>query len=321
MNRHLLSTLILSSCIAMGQVAEPKEVILDTDIIGDIDDTWALGMLLNSPELDLKLISTGTGNPLLRAKCVAKMLTQLHRTDVPIAVGLYSTVNPLSKRQLCWAADYDLTMYQGDVDFDGVNAIITTLEDCEEPTLICIGPLMNIQQVCLRRPDLCEKTNLVAMAGSVYKGYTPEQSQQPVAEWNVKCQIPEAQTVFSANWKSITITPLDTCGFVRLKGERYQRMKDSQSPVAKMIVENYRHWLGKPDKTDETESSVLFDTVAVYLAYTHDNLVMKKLNIEIDNNGIMRLDTPKAKPMLVAVDWVDLGAYEEYLVKRLTTVR
>ncbi len=318
MNRHLLSTLILSSCIAMGQVAEPKEVILDTDIIGDIDDTWALGMLLNSPELDLKLISTGTGNPLLRAKCVAKMLTQLKRTDIPIAVGLYSSVNALSKKQLCWSADYDLTMYQGDVDFNGIDAIIETLENSDEPTLICIGPLANIQQVCLRRPDLCEKTNLVAMAGSVYKGYTPEQAQAAVAEWNVKCQIPEAQTVFSANWKSITITPLDTCGFVRLKGERYQRMKDSQSPVAKMIVENYRHWLGKPDKTDETESSVLFDTVAVYLAYTHDNLVMKKLNIEIDDQGIMRLDTPKAKPMLVAVDWVNLDAYEEYLVKRLT---
>ncbi|MCR4572983.1 MAG: nucleoside hydrolase [Lentisphaeria bacterium] len=318
MNRHLLSTLILSSCIAMGQVAEPKEVILDTDIIGDIDDTWALGMLLNSPELDLKLISTGTGNPLLRAKCVAKMLTQLKRTDIPIAVGLYSSVNALSKKQLCWSADYDLTMYQGDVEFNGIDAIIETLEDSDEPTLICIGPLANIQQVCLRRPDLCEKTNLVAMAGSVYKGYTPEQANQPVAEWNVKCQIPEAQTVFSANWKSITITPLDTCGFVRLKGERYQRMKDSQSPVAKMIVENYRYWLGKPDKTDETESSVLFDTVAVYLAYTHDNLVMKKLNIEIDDQGIMRLDTPKAKPMLVAVDWVNLDAYEEYLVKRLT---
>ncbi|MBP5672584.1 MAG: nucleoside hydrolase [Victivallales bacterium] len=318
MNRHLLSTLILSSCIAMGQVAEPKEVILDTDIIGDIDDTWALGMLLNSPELDLKLISTGTGNPLLRAKCVAKMLTQLKRTDIPIAVGLYSSVNALSKKQLCWSADYDLTMYQGDVDFNGIDAIIETLENSDEPTLICIGPLANIQQVCLRRPDLCEKTNLVAMAGSVYKGYTPKQAQAAVAEWNVKCQIPEAQTVFSANWKSITITPLDTCGFVRLKGERYQRMKDSQSPVAKMIVENYRHWLGKPDKTDETESSVLFDTVAVYLSYTHDNLVMKKLNIEIDDQGIMRLDTPKAKPMLVAVDWVNLDAYEEYLVKRLT---
>ena len=88
--------------------------------------------------------------------------------------------------------------------------------------------------------------------------------------------------------------------------------------VAKMIVENYRHWLGKPNQTDETESSVLFDTVAVYLAYTHDNLVMKTVNIEIDDGGVMRLDTPKGKPVQAAIDWVDLGAYEEYLVKRLT---
>jgi hypothetical protein len=31
-------------------------VILDTDIGDDIDDTWALGLLLKSPELDLKLV-------------------------------------------------------------------------------------------------------------------------------------------------------------------------------------------------------------------------------------------------------------------------
>ena len=30
---------------------KPVPVILDTDIGGDIDDTWALGMLLNCPEL------------------------------------------------------------------------------------------------------------------------------------------------------------------------------------------------------------------------------------------------------------------------------
>lgn len=30
-------------------------VILDTDIGGDIDDTWALVMILNSPELDLNV--------------------------------------------------------------------------------------------------------------------------------------------------------------------------------------------------------------------------------------------------------------------------
>ena len=33
-------------------------VILDTDIGSDIDDTWALAMMLKSPELDVKLIVT-----------------------------------------------------------------------------------------------------------------------------------------------------------------------------------------------------------------------------------------------------------------------
>ena len=96
MHKNLLSTLLLSSCLAVGQAVQPKDVILDTDIVGDIDDTWALGMLVNSPELNLKLVSTATGNPLLRAKCVAKMLTRLGRTDVPIAIGLYSAVNVIN---------------------------------------------------------------------------------------------------------------------------------------------------------------------------------------------------------------------------------
>ena len=46
-------------------------VILDTDIGNDIDDTWALGMLLNSPEFDLKLLLTSTGDARYRAKVAA----------------------------------------------------------------------------------------------------------------------------------------------------------------------------------------------------------------------------------------------------------
>ncbi|ACK41425.1 MULTISPECIES: nucleoside hydrolase [Dictyoglomus] len=49
-------------------------VILDTDIGTDMDDTWALAMLLNSPELDPKLITTVNGDTLYRAKLVAKLL-------------------------------------------------------------------------------------------------------------------------------------------------------------------------------------------------------------------------------------------------------
>lgn len=42
--------------------AAPVSVILDTDIGDDIDDTWALAMLLGMPQLDLKLVVTDYGN-------------------------------------------------------------------------------------------------------------------------------------------------------------------------------------------------------------------------------------------------------------------
>ena len=46
-------------------------VILDTDICDDIDDTWALAMLLQSPEFDIKLITTAVGDTTARTKVVA----------------------------------------------------------------------------------------------------------------------------------------------------------------------------------------------------------------------------------------------------------
>ena len=51
-----------SSLPASRAGAAPVPVILDTDIGDDIDDTWALAMLLGMPQLDLKLIVTDYGN-------------------------------------------------------------------------------------------------------------------------------------------------------------------------------------------------------------------------------------------------------------------
>ena len=39
-------------------------VIVDTDIGHDVDDVWALAFLLRCPELDVKLITTTTGDTL-----------------------------------------------------------------------------------------------------------------------------------------------------------------------------------------------------------------------------------------------------------------
>ena len=55
--------------------AKPIPVILDTDIGNDIDDNWALGLLLKMPELAPKLVLSCTGDTNYRALVAANSST------------------------------------------------------------------------------------------------------------------------------------------------------------------------------------------------------------------------------------------------------
>ena len=64
-----------------------KPVVLNTDIGFDVDDVWALAFMLKCPELDIKLITTNTGDSEYSATLVGKMLEIAGRTDIPIGIG------------------------------------------------------------------------------------------------------------------------------------------------------------------------------------------------------------------------------------------
>ena len=49
-------------------------VILDTDIGTDIDDAFALALIINSPEFELLGVTTVSGDTAARARIAAKML-------------------------------------------------------------------------------------------------------------------------------------------------------------------------------------------------------------------------------------------------------
>jgi len=98
---------------------KPIPVILDTDIGWDIDDTWALITLLNSPELDIRMVLTSTGNTPLRAKLVAKLLEVAGRTDIPVGIGLHQDDN--FNMQDDWVDGYSLRHYPGRIYAEGVS--------------------------------------------------------------------------------------------------------------------------------------------------------------------------------------------------------
>jgi inosine-uridine nucleoside N-ribohydrolase len=292
-------------------------VILTTDIGDDIDDTWALGLLLKSPELDLKLAVGDYGKREYRAKLLAKFLKTVGHGNVPVGMGV--DVEPRGDgSQAPWVKDFELGSYPGKVHQDGIGAMIETIMNSPQPvTLIAIGPMPNVAAALAREPRIAKKARLVGMFGSVQRGY--DGSATVSAEWNVKADPKACQKAFTAPWE-ITITPLDTCCQVTLDGERYKRIHDSKELIPATIIENYRIWskASNPQNTvAETHSSVLFDTVAVYLACTQELCKMQSVGIRITDDGFTRTDD-QAKKVNAAMEWKNLDAYRDLLVSRLT---
>src|SRR5580658_5119102 len=133
-----LSAGVFAGCrSALAPAARPIPVILATDIGDDIDDTWALGLLLQCPELSLKLVATDYGKAPYRAKLLAKFLEKTGHANIPIAVG--PDVEPRGEGpQAEWVKDYDLNSYPGGVRTDGVGAMVDVIMRSPQPmTLIC----------------------------------------------------------------------------------------------------------------------------------------------------------------------------------------
>ncbi|MGA2069733.1 MAG: nucleoside hydrolase [Sedimentisphaerales bacterium] len=294
-------------------------VILDTDICDDIDDTWALALLLQSPEFDVKLITTAVGDTTARTKVVAKMLQTAGRTDIPIGTGVAIGDMKTGHRQDGWVKDFDLSKYPGKIYPDGVQAMIDTIMNSPEPiTLIAIGPLPNVAAALEREPNIAKKARFVGMQGSIRRGYG--EKSKPEKEYDVVSFVKAAQTVFTADW-DMTITPLDTCGLVTLRGDKYRKVLDCNSPITKMIIENYYVWTKSGNMNEGqvgSKSSTLFDTVAIYLATSHDLIKMEKLGICVTDEGYTDIDG-KAKTINCAMKWKNLGAFEDFLVERLTS--
>ena len=293
-------------------------VILDTDIGLDIDDTWALGFLLKCPEFDIKLITTSSDNTPLKAKLVAKFLESVGRTDIPIGIGPQDN---LEKGWLYpWIKDYEILHYPGKVHENGMEVLCSTIMNSPEPlTVIAIGPLGTVAGALKMNPHITENSRFIGMHGSIRIG--ERGSNSPCGEFNVKSNIEACRDVFQAPWEK-TITPLDTCGNIVLSGVLFERFLNCDNLVVKSIKENYEIWkkkkIPKLIMAKKNESSILFDTVAIYLGFSEDLLNIEELKIEITDHGLTQI-SERGNLVRCATSWKDVQSFKELLVDRLTS--
>jgi inosine-uridine nucleoside N-ribohydrolase len=284
---------------AHATAAPPTPIILDTDIGTDIDDAFALALVLRSPELDLIGVTTVSGDTAARAAIAAKMLSIAGRGDVPVFAG--PPGKPLPCAQCRWAESFRWP----ELDHEGAVAFLEDQFNRQpgELTLVTIGPLTNIAALLKRDPAVAKKIKrIVMMGGSLRRGYSP--GSGPTPEYNIAADIPAAQAVFSSGIP-ILMAPLDVTAELQLEAADRQKIFSHGTPLTTALADLYKLW-GQPTPT-------LFDPMAVSLLLDPNLCQVKSFYIAVDFEGFTQEGWGKPANARVAVDTNPRKFIEFYL--------
>jgi len=82
-----LSGILILLMLSLNLFGQKQKVIFDCDLGDDIDDAYALALLIASPELDILGIVMDYGNTPKRAQIACRMLYETGRENIPVVIG------------------------------------------------------------------------------------------------------------------------------------------------------------------------------------------------------------------------------------------
>jgi purine nucleosidase len=276
---YLLSCLV---CSAVWAASPHTLVILDTDIGTDIDDAYALGVLLRRSDLRLLGVTTVSSDTSARAGLAAKLLDVAggQFAKVPVYAGIATA--PQYMKQVEWASGFDSHSLHTSGAVEFIRRQIK--QHPGKITLIAIGELTNIAAVLNSEAGIGKQIHAIClMGGSVYRGYQPGSAPEP--EWNIKSNIVAARTVFTSG-VPLYIAPLDSTADLQLDVARREQIFVQGSVFNDALAALEFAWVNS--KPWNAPAPTLFDVLAVEMAGDKSPCPLTRLHLEVSEEGITR---------------------------------
>lgn len=267
--------------------AQKQKVILDCDLGDDIDDAYAVALMLASTDkFEILGITTCYGRTNDRAELACKMLYETGLEKIPVAMGR-NTSNKDERanwyaEQFYWSKGFDKVK---PIKQSGTDFIIEQLHKYpNEVILFSVGPVTNMSDIIEKDPQALKLAKkVIAMFGSFYIGYNDSPTIN--AEWNVKVDI-EASKKFVNSGANIIYAGLDITAFVKWDKAMQERLLYRQSPLTNALCGLKTLW-------SNTATPTLFDAVAIGMALYPDLFKTEKVFVEVDDKGFTRIDKTK----------------------------
>lgn len=295
------SLLVFCAMVLTSGFAQKQKVIFDCDLGGDIDDAFAVALLLTSQEeFEILGLCMDHGNTPGRAQVATKMLYETGMEDIPVYIGRHTPTVVGEDSQLegksiqfMWAEGFNALKPQvkpaADFIIESLNA------HPGEIILFTVGPVDNIGDVIDKDPDALKKAKkVVSMFGSIAVGYGGEEIS---AEWNVLGSI-EAGKKFMSSGADIVLAPLDITDHVILDNMRLTALLNRQTPLTDALGALYALWYKHADWAVQAK---MFDGVAIGMVLWPDLFETRKAYVYVDDEGYTRVDYDKVPNCTIGV--------------------
>ena len=297
MRRVLLPVLgmliFTSASMSAAQSEERIKIIFDTDfVMPPQDDSMALMLAMQSPEIEILGITTVAGNDSVERATsdVLRMLEIANQTAIPVHRGadmpLVHEKSDFAVREYGrWYSNEPPPAPPGGyankkaAPESAVSFIVkTVLTNPHEVTLVAIGPLTNIAQAIRADPGFAKKVKrMVIMGGAV--ALLPDGSGNitPNAEFNFWVD-PEAAYITLRSGIPIELSPLNVSRKSALTRHWYEKMVETDTPLTRLLkVTLGPRFENEPDRLD-----FMYDQIAV--ASLIDPALVSKERLYVDVN-------------------------------------
>ena len=311
--RTAIVSLLLIISIPLQLSAKGKKlVIFDTDLAGDIDDAYAMALVMTSPEIEVLGVTTADGDTGKRARVACRMLWECGRENIPVYAGRPTRMDdkPGTAPQLIWGDGFEACQPQKEAAAD---FIIRTLKDHpHQVTIISVGPVTNLADAIKKDPAAWKLVREVySMFGSFYMGYN--QKSVPNAEWNVFADI-ESAKIFMTSGVPITLAGLDVTTMVKHSAERRMQYLLRGSPLTAAVCSLYSLWsLDTPGR-----EPTLYDPVAVIMSFDSSFVRTRKANVQVTDEGYTVVDESSPANCTIGMH-VQTGKLLDFIDRRLLT--
>ena len=148
----------------------PLSFILDTDIGTDVDDALALAFALRHPDLDLRAVTTVSGNTTRRARMAKKLLLLAGRADIEVAAGVRGQLSQPMRNSEIGHEDAMLGDVTGELLLSERDAVTLLIDECATHgyEVATVGMQSNIAAALERDPGFAHTLPHLTVMGGVF---------------------------------------------------------------------------------------------------------------------------------------------------------